>query len=398
VQVSGAATANFVYDGDGKRMLAIEGGTTTVFIGNYFEWSGTPASAVRYDYAGTTRLAMRRGSGSVIWLLGDHLGSASVSYAGTNALHQGYKPWGETRFGEVGMPYQFTGQYRQASLGLDFFNARWYDPALGRFAQADTLIPEASQGTQAWDRYAYALNNPLRFIDPTGKFACGDGINDPRCDRIEPGNDAHPDDDGPLTEKGRDTYNDYVRLKWAKGWWNNYTPGNLTPEQFLGLMILWERSGLDIEALLIEATANQLWMDTSAHGGHVPYCQGTACGNGLFNFLGAYADPYHKGGHISNRVAQMLNGLFQESNLLAGSETMSNIMNRAESIGDFISTSDPSRNQYNGDVPYHWGNRSGLWDRLQKAQFGFAMNQVVYWDQGNFIIYTLNQAIFWGWQ
>ncbi len=169
VQVSGAATASFVYDGDGKRVLAIEGGTTTVFIGNYFEWSGTPASAVRYDYAGTTRLAMRRGSGSVTWLLGDHLGSTSVSYDGTSALHQGYKPWGETRFGEMGTPYQFTGQYRQASLGLDFFNARWYDPALGRFAQADTLIPEASQGVQAWDRYAYVNNSPLNYIDPTGR-------------------------------------------------------------------------------------------------------------------------------------------------------------------------------------------------------------------------------------
>jgi hypothetical protein len=76
-QVSGAATASFVYDGDGKRVLSIENGTTTVFIGNYFEWTGTAANAARYYYAGTTRLAMRRGSGSVTWLLGDHLGSTS---------------------------------------------------------------------------------------------------------------------------------------------------------------------------------------------------------------------------------------------------------------------------------------------------------------------------------
>jgi RHS repeat-associated protein len=171
VQVSGAATASFVYDGDGKRVLAIEGGTTTVFIGNYFEWSGTPASAVRYYYAGTTRLAMRRGSGSVTWLLGDHLGSTSVSYDGTSALHQGYKPWGETRFGEVGTPYQFTGQYRQASLGLDFFNARWYDSALGRFVQADTIVPGAGN-SQAWDRYAYVNNNPINLIDPSGHKPC----------------------------------------------------------------------------------------------------------------------------------------------------------------------------------------------------------------------------------
>jgi len=49
-----------------------------------------------------------------------------------------------------------------------FFNARWLDPVLGRFAQADTIIPEASQGTQAWDRYAFVNNSPLNFVDPTG--------------------------------------------------------------------------------------------------------------------------------------------------------------------------------------------------------------------------------------
>ncbi len=47
-------------------------------------------------------------------------------------------------------------------------NARWYDPALGRFAQPDTIIPQQSQGTQAWDRYAYVNNNPLRYNDPSG--------------------------------------------------------------------------------------------------------------------------------------------------------------------------------------------------------------------------------------
>jgi RHS repeat-associated protein len=176
IQVTGAATASFVYDGDGKRVLSVEGGTTTVFIGNYFEWTGTAASAVRYYYAGSTRLARRQGSGSVTWLLGDHLGSTSVSYDGTNDLHQGYKPWGESRFGSLPTQYQFTGQYRQASIGLDFFNARWYDSQLGRFVESDTIIPEATQGVQAWDRYVFVNNNPLKYTDPTGHMqACMNG-------------------------------------------------------------------------------------------------------------------------------------------------------------------------------------------------------------------------------
>jgi RHS repeat-associated protein len=68
--------------------------------------------------------------------------------------------------------FKFTGQRQESSLGgaegLYYYGARWYDPALGRFAQADSIIPEATQGAQAWDRYAYANNNALKYTDPTG--------------------------------------------------------------------------------------------------------------------------------------------------------------------------------------------------------------------------------------
>jgi hypothetical protein len=46
-----------------------------------------------------------------------------------------------------------------------FYNARWYDPALGRFAQADTVVPNGAQGL---DRYAYTFNSPLRYTDSSG--------------------------------------------------------------------------------------------------------------------------------------------------------------------------------------------------------------------------------------
>jgi RHS repeat-associated protein len=184
IQVTGAATASFVYDGDGKRVLSVEGGTTTVFIGNYFEWTGTAASAVRYYYAGSTRLARRQGSGSVTWLLGDHLGSTSVSYDGTNDLHQGYKPWGETRYGSVPTGYQYTGQFNQQSTGLYYYGARWYDPYLNRWNQPDSVIPDYYNPLD-WDRYSYTRNNPLFYSDPTGHI--------PACDRDDWGCQYHWD-------------------------------------------------------------------------------------------------------------------------------------------------------------------------------------------------------------
>ena len=58
-------------------------------------------------------------------------------------------------------------------FGLMFYNARWYDPTIGRFAQADSIIPQ-QQGVQAWDHYAYVNNVPTRYTDPSGHM-CKDG-------------------------------------------------------------------------------------------------------------------------------------------------------------------------------------------------------------------------------
>lgn len=116
-----------------------------------------------------------RANGTLNYLLGDHLGSTSLT---TNASGEivselRYKAWGETRYtsGSTAIKYQYTGQFSYtADFGLYFYNARWYDPVLGRFNQPDSIIPP-NQGVQAWDRYAYTNNNPVRYTDPSGHCA-----------------------------------------------------------------------------------------------------------------------------------------------------------------------------------------------------------------------------------
>jgi len=49
------------------------------------------------------------------------------------------------------------------------YNARFYSPALGRFIQPDTIIPDLTN-SQAWNRYSYAYNNPISYTDPSGHF------------------------------------------------------------------------------------------------------------------------------------------------------------------------------------------------------------------------------------
>jgi RHS repeat-associated protein len=109
------------------------------------------------------------GGSGLFWLYADHLGSTTLTarmdgLGGDLISTLSYTAWGETRgsTGTTPTSIRYTGQ-REAEAGLYFYQARWYDPALGRFAQADTVVPVASQGTQAFDRYAYVNSNPLRW-------------------------------------------------------------------------------------------------------------------------------------------------------------------------------------------------------------------------------------------
>jgi RHS repeat-associated protein len=160
-----------VYDGDGQRVKGTVSGVTTTYIGNWFEWSGSTSTMKKYYYSGATRVAMRTGSSTLNYLLSDHLGSTAITAnsGGGLSAELRYRPWGETRYtwGSTPTTLRYTGQREQAELGLYFYGARWYDGALGRFIQVDTVVPGAGD-SQAWDRYAYALNNPLRYNDPTG--------------------------------------------------------------------------------------------------------------------------------------------------------------------------------------------------------------------------------------
>ncbi|NLH99138.1 MAG: hypothetical protein GX446_06555, partial [Chthonomonadales bacterium] len=72
--VTGQVT-RFVYDGDGNRVLRVDGNGTTVYVGGYFEQNVTTGAATSYYYAGGQRIAVRQGS-TVVYLHGDHLGSA----------------------------------------------------------------------------------------------------------------------------------------------------------------------------------------------------------------------------------------------------------------------------------------------------------------------------------
>lgn len=75
-----------------------------------------------------------------------------------------------------------TVQNRDIATGLDYFGARYLSGAQGRFTSPDPLMASAkASNPQTWNRYAYALNNPLRYVDPDGLEVPEDCAKDQKC-------------------------------------------------------------------------------------------------------------------------------------------------------------------------------------------------------------------------
>jgi RHS repeat-associated protein len=77
---------------------------------------------------------------------------------------------------------RYTDQELDAENGLYNYNARLYDPFIGRFISPDTIVPQPFN-PQSLNRYSYVLNNPLIYTDPSGHSNyCSDPSNP--CDEF----------------------------------------------------------------------------------------------------------------------------------------------------------------------------------------------------------------------
>jgi len=152
--------------------------------GDWVEGTSFLARVTKYYAFNGQRVAMREGD-VVYYLHSDHLGSTSVASSDSGALHsrQGYTPYGEVRYvtGELPTEFGFTGQRNDSYIKLIQMGARWYDPSLGRFISADTIVPDFAN-PQSLNRYSYTRNNPLKFRDPSGHREIYGGFYEPYSD------------------------------------------------------------------------------------------------------------------------------------------------------------------------------------------------------------------------
>jgi RHS repeat-associated protein len=165
--ISGGSSASFVYDATGNRLIRTQGGNETLYLpGTEITKpaGGGSVTALRYYTFGGATIAVR-GSDGVSILGGDQSGSTDYSYnlSSHAAQIQRYTPFGTLR-GDQQLPgdHRYLGQPADTS-GLSYLNARYYNPAIGRFISPDPL----------GDGYRYADDNPVTYADPTGLCASG---------------------------------------------------------------------------------------------------------------------------------------------------------------------------------------------------------------------------------
>ncbi|MCB1156389.1 MAG: RHS repeat-associated core domain-containing protein [Leptospiraceae bacterium] len=113
----------------------------------------------------------------------DHLGSVSMVTDASGNMVSGvdidtgksyitYKPYGEVNRTNSSGPdifrYKYTGQEEDPETGLYYYKSRYYDPAIGRFIQPDTVMqPESTFGMNL---YMYVEGNPVMYTDPDGHW------------------------------------------------------------------------------------------------------------------------------------------------------------------------------------------------------------------------------------
>lgn len=189
--IEGINKVTFTYGPDyERRKMVIEQNnvvqSTRYYFGSYEKIvSGGTTTHLHYigSGAGLVAIVSRVGSTDTYnYTYTDHLGSilTVTNASGTVIAEQNFDAWGRSRnpsdwtFTNVPTPPAwlirgYTGHEHLPQFNLINMNGRVYDPILGRMLSVDNFV-QSPTSTQNYNRYAYVVNNPLKYKDPSGEF------------------------------------------------------------------------------------------------------------------------------------------------------------------------------------------------------------------------------------
>ena len=182
--VQGTNTLTITYGPDRQRVktVLVSGSTTTttLYAGNYEQrTAGGVTTSYHYVASPDGMIAVyvkKNGTTTPYYVETDHLGSIINLFdaSGTKQFSASYDAWGKQTISKntIGLTRGYTGHEHWNQFGLIDMNGRFYDPLLGRFLSPDPYV-QAPDNPQNFNRYAYCLNNPLKYTDPSGESIVG---------------------------------------------------------------------------------------------------------------------------------------------------------------------------------------------------------------------------------
>jgi len=179
---NGTATTSFTYSADGTRTTKVVGGVTHTYYysgGKLLrETYGSTVLDFFYDAKGTP-IAMKQ-NGAVYYYITNLQGDVVrlVNSQGNTAAYYKYDPYGNatTASGSHATinPLRYRGYYYDTETGLYYCHSRYYDPAIGRWINADATEYLGADGTlHSYNLFAYCENNPVMGNDPEGTWDWG---------------------------------------------------------------------------------------------------------------------------------------------------------------------------------------------------------------------------------
>ncbi len=171
--ISGATTASYIYDYQGRRASKTVGSLTTYLYDglNLVREAGASSADYLFGPGIDEPLAMSR-SGQVYYYETDALGSVNAVTNSSASVQNTYlyDAWGQVRSqtGSLANPFTYTSR-EVGEAGLNFYRARYYGSGVGRFLQEDPM--GYADGPNL---YLYTKADPVNFVDPKGLAPAGD--------------------------------------------------------------------------------------------------------------------------------------------------------------------------------------------------------------------------------
>jgi RHS repeat-associated protein len=358
----------------------------------------------------------------VYYLASDQIGSVSVvtDSSGNIVTSARYKPYGlpETTSAASPTDRTYTGQ-KSTDFGLMDYNARFYDPIVGKFINPDNIIIHPTNPL-SWDRYSYVYNNPIIFADPTGHDVdcspwdktCKNQVNLEK--QLAQGTPPPEDSSDTVTLEywGLQAWKAYLQFSTTAGWWNHngfdiYSGDIFTLEDAAKLVVSIELGAFSNKGVdqsenygsYQDENGNSVGLkDAITHaGGHSYYmtcafysggtCKGISR-NGILEWMGGMqvARTAAKGISDSTRLA------LHDDDL--GEAYVNGALSPQKEWTITDCTGIPGCNI--GNHPHSWANRSLMNDQskllIGNATQGIGTNQFLYSSGLRSVVFVYNQS------